>query len=387
MILERIKSLVPISRLANTTKTRISCPFHMSKDLDMSLNHSNNTWRCFGKCGHGGDVIEWMKFERPELNFNEIIEHLANIAGVSTKPPEERTRILTKAMESFREELLENQQAQEFLLTRGITEETWFKANIGFCNGIPNGISMKDLKASGLVTEHNYTYFDKRIVFALHNSAGQIVHLQGRTLGLDLMSDRKYLMLPSETALGKFPISHYIYGEEQLSKPIKTAVLCEGIPDALIARQLGVPSFGTIGNQGFHIHGYKLKDLETLFIIMDNDESSQTKLCVEVHKLQAKMPNTQLKIVYLPKASKDLNEWYLNTQATPSSFQYLLETSSKLALEVLIDSWSSNRLMHYQLVETLASTNNSNYWFELFSKTTNISIDSIRYLASVIKGH
>jgi len=389
--LDRIRGAVPISRLANTTRTRTECPFHSSKDKDLSLNHNNDTWRCFGRCGKGGDIFEWMKMERPEFSFADIVKHLANLGNIPTKPPSKRIEILSKAMADYRGNLRYSSKATKFLLDRGINEETWFKANIGFSMGTPPDISIDDLKSVGLLCSNGDPYFANRIMFAIHDQSCNIIHLQGRTLGLDFRSDVKYIQLPKDTTMGSFPISQYLYGEDQLTRDIDTAFINEGIPDSLIVRQLGFTSFATIGNQGFHIHAYKLKRIKRLYIMMDNDSASQDKVVQELARMQSKLPNTEVYNVTLPKEpgeeKMDTNEWYLKHKPSSEQFMDMVKANAKPAIQLVIDSLSTSINTHYQIAEVLSSTPDPERWVQYFSKKVGWPRVSIDYLLSVVSGN
>src|SRR5664279_1911396 len=52
------------------------CPFHQERK-GYSLVVYANHWRCFGKCGVGGDVIGWMQ-RYHELSFQQACEHLVS---------------------------------------------------------------------------------------------------------------------------------------------------------------------------------------------------------------------------------------------------------------------------------------------------------------------
>jgi DNA primase len=323
--------------------------------------------------------------EHPEFTFGDSVKYLANIANVPLKISIERTKILRDVMSIYRQNLLEEPKAQQFLLDRGITQDTWFKANIGFARGIPEGIPLKDLKDVGLISEFGFPRFEERIMFALHNTEGNIVHLQGRSL---IDASPKYLQLTTDTSYGRYPIGHYLYGEEQFTNQIKSALVCEGIPDTLIAQQLGFTAFGMIGNN-FHKQAYKFKDTAELYLIFDNDTASQGKLIQEVYLAQSKIPNTIIKVVTLPKEASvdkmDLNKWFLETNASGDDLQDLLDKAIP-AIKLLINSWYPKKHLHYSLIETIVSAPEADTWLGYLSLISDTPRESIDYLAEVIKG-
>jgi DNA primase len=279
--------------------------------------------------------------------------------------------------------------AREFLLNRGITEETWFKANLGFAAGVPEGIPNKDLLSVGLVLPQTFSpVLENRIVFAIHDQSCNIVHLQGRTLGLDWRAEQKYMQLSRDTPNGVYPISHYLHGEEQLADRIDYAFLNEGIPDSLIMRQMGFYSFGTIGNQGFHAHAYKLNKLKRLYVVMDNDEASQSKVASELARLQAKLPNTDVYNVTLPKEpgqdKMDTNEWYLKHRPSKYQFIEVVDQVAEPATKLVIDTWCDNKHKHYQIAEVISTANDPEQWVHYFSMKSGIPKVAINYLITVV---
>lgn len=91
-LLERIKSLVPISRLvgeyveADARKSTpgdlwACCPFHAEKSPSFHAEDAKGIYHCFG-CGASGDHFQWMQ-EHQGMTFIQAVQHLADMAGVS----------------------------------------------------------------------------------------------------------------------------------------------------------------------------------------------------------------------------------------------------------------------------------------------------------------
>lgn len=388
VVIRQIKGAIPISRLAGTTKNRVPCPFHHSKDPDLALNHITNTWRCYGKCGASGDVFQWVMLDQ-NVTFPEAVKILAEMANISTQPPKDRIDILIRAMSSYRNNLKDSKRAQAYLKARGLHEETWFKANLGYANSRPpEGLTRVELEAVGLYNAAwQRLHFKDRIVFAVHNQFCDIVHMQSRAL--DPEEQRfKYLMLPSDTINGSFPIGHYLHGEEQLMHKPETLFLNEGIPDALTIRQWGLPALAVLGKQSFHIHAYKLQRLAYLYVLMDNDEASQSVLPGELLRMQAKMPRTTIYAVTLPKqqdAKKmDVNQWYLDTGATVDDFQEMIAQNRIPALRLVIDTYAGTKKMHPLLAEAISGNQNEDYWVEYLAHKARVAPDAVRYLIETV---
>ena len=58
-----------------------NCPFHEERTPSFVIFPDTQTWRCFGACVEGGDVISFvMKIEK--IDFQQAIKLLADSAGI-----------------------------------------------------------------------------------------------------------------------------------------------------------------------------------------------------------------------------------------------------------------------------------------------------------------
>lgn len=53
------------------------CPFHNDRNPSLCLYTATNTWHCFGGCGSGGDVIDFV-IKIYGYSFKEAVNYLAN---------------------------------------------------------------------------------------------------------------------------------------------------------------------------------------------------------------------------------------------------------------------------------------------------------------------
>jgi len=96
-------------------KGHIICPFHSEKSPSFYVDTEKNTWRCFGACSTGGDVIN-LYAEANGVDNSEAIKQLAQDLGLITEdkqalPPEVKKEIKQKIV--YRNKLKQLQSIEE----------------------------------------------------------------------------------------------------------------------------------------------------------------------------------------------------------------------------------------------------------------------------------
>ncbi len=120
---------------------RALCPFHREKSPSFLVSPEKQIWHCFG-CGKGGDIFSFV-MEMEGLSFVEALRLLAPKAGVVLKRADpalasQRNRLLDiveLSAKYYHKVLLESpaaQAARNYLVERGLTEETIRNWQIGF---------------------------------------------------------------------------------------------------------------------------------------------------------------------------------------------------------------------------------------------------------------
>ena len=120
---------------------RARCPFHQEKSPSFIVSPDKQIYHCFG-CGRGGDIFSFIQ-EMEGVNFVEALRILAPKAGVSLKRQDpklssERNRIMDImdiSRKFYHKTFLESpfaKKAREYLLERGLKEETMEEWQIGF---------------------------------------------------------------------------------------------------------------------------------------------------------------------------------------------------------------------------------------------------------------
>lgn len=267
-IVELISSYIPLKRAGRNF--RALCPFHHEKTPSFMVSLDRQIYHCFG-CHESGNAFKFlMRHER--LEFPEAVEILAKKAGVilplANKQDEKDTSIATqifKINESaalFYENNLnsiEGQKAKNYLLKRGIKQETIKLFKIGLAldkwDALINCLRGKNfalsaLEKAGLILAKDgggyYDRFRNRIIFPISDIKERVLGFGARVLDNALP---KYVNSPETFIYTK---GRNLYGLNLSKDSIREkdyAVIVEGYLDFIIPFQAGlkniVASLGT----------------------------------------------------------------------------------------------------------------------------------------------
>jgi DNA primase len=238
------------------------CPFHDEKTPSFQVTPSRGYWYCFGACGEGGDVIDFLQ-KIDNLSFHEAVERLADRVGIQLRyaddggvraEPGLRMRLveaLKQAAEFYAEQLAgpEAQPARQFLAERGFDRTAAERFGVGYAprDGRAllrhlrgRGFADKELVAAGLAREQGYDFFQARALWPIRDSGRQVLGFGARRLFDDDRLPAKYINTP-ETVLYKK--SHVLYGLDLARTSISKrsqAVVVEGYTDVMAAHLSGV---------------------------------------------------------------------------------------------------------------------------------------------------
>lgn len=294
-IADVVGSYIKLERAGSNFKAR--CPFHNEKTASFFISPSRETYHCFG-CNRGGDILSFVQ-EIEGIDFRGALLLLAERAGVratASEPGVNRERekifaILEEATKFFSGELLKNQKAREYLLKRGVKEETIKDFRLGY---IPHewrvlveymqkkGYHQEDVFKAGLSVKGEKGYYDRfrgRIMFPIADNGGRIVGFSGRILpgnsSTDNDKEAKYVNSPETEVFHK---SRILYGFDKAKQEIRkegAAVLVEGQMDLILSHQSGVKN--TVASSGTALtrdHLVLIKRLaDTVVIAFDADEA------------------------------------------------------------------------------------------------------------------
>ena len=134
-IVEVISSYITVHEAGKNYKAR--CPFHNEKTPSFFVSPARGSYYCFG-CGAKGDIFTFVQdFEG--LDFKGALKVLADRAGVqivySKKDSGALDRlflIMEEATLFFQNQLEKNEEAKQYILSRGVTNESIAEFRIGF---------------------------------------------------------------------------------------------------------------------------------------------------------------------------------------------------------------------------------------------------------------
>lgn len=276
------------------------CPFHQENSPSFSVSPEKQIFHCFG-CGKGGNAATFL-MEVEGLSFIEAIRALADKAGIAL-PVETNERgpsisdedagmlSASKWVAKLYHHLLrhgkDGKQAHQYLLERGLSEETIDKFQLGFAPLADDftvsflekkGFHKQMLANAGLITVNDdgkaRDRFRGRIIFPIRNHLGKTVAFGGRTIS---GQDAKYLNSPES---GLFQKGRLLYNFD-LAKPqirkSNQAVLCEGYMDAIACYQAGVlNAVATLGTALSESQAKLLRRYaDTIIICYDGDKAGQ----------------------------------------------------------------------------------------------------------------
>ncbi len=239
------------------------CPFHSEKGPSFFVSPGRQMWKCFG-CGKGGDIFEFIK-EIEGVEFGDALRLLANKAGVELKRENpqitsERKRLyeICDLASSFFEKQLGSsaygKDAKEYLLKRGITEESIKKWRLGYSPDTWQGLSdflvgrgynREEIVRAGLAVPSDkgnnpYDRFRGRIIFPIFDLNSQVVGFTARIFkDADKKETAKYINTPQTMLYDK---SNVLYGLNFAKLSIRKnnqCVLTEGNTDAIMCQQAG----------------------------------------------------------------------------------------------------------------------------------------------------
>lgn len=363
-IVEVIQQYVKLQKTG--VNYRALCPFHSEKKPSFFVSPSRQIWHCFGACSEGGNIFKFiMKIEG--VDFGEALKILAQKAGVELKKPDlklktERQRLAEineLACKFFEKQLQESkagQEAKNYLLNRGLNEESIKKWRIGYApeswQGLSDflvgqGYTREEIEKAGLTIKRTpegrnqsgvdqfYDRFRSRIIFPIFDLNSQVIGFGGRIFGKKEKEEvAKYVNIPNTLLYDK---SRVLYGLDKAKLEIRKkdfAILVEGYIDAIMVSQAGFEN--VVATSGTALTPYQLKILkrysENLLTAFDMDPAgdSATKRGIDLAQSQG----FNVKVIMMPEnfdpadlIAKDAKKWESLVNNSKSILEFYFDTT------------------------------------------------------------
>src|SRR3989344_2395109 len=274
------------------------CPFHSEKSPSFVVSPDRQIWHCFGSCGIGGDVIEFlMKIDN--LSFIEALRELADRVGikltdsaVSDEVGKKRERIYTVnnlAARYYSYILLNTQfglKALAYLENRGINVKIIEKFELGYApsswDSLIQFLTKKkytkyDLVEAGLVVSSGgriYDRFRNRIIFPIKNVKNNVIGFSGRLLdSQEKMA--KYINTPETAVYHKRESLYGIHLTRDSIRKANNAYIVEGEFDLITPYEVGIENVVAIKGSALTSEQLALlkRYTERITLALDTDEA------------------------------------------------------------------------------------------------------------------
>ncbi|MEK7459705.1 MAG: DNA primase [Patescibacteria group bacterium] len=259
---EVVSSYIKLERVGSNLKAK--CPFHNEKTPSFFISPDRGSYYCFG-CQAKGDIFTFVE-EFEGLDFKGALKLLADKAGIllegynqkEESVKEKLYKVMEEATLFFEDNLKNNKEAKNYLLLRGLKDETIKSFRIGFILNDwrilyshlqKKGFSDFEIEKAGLVKKTEKGMYDRfrgRIMFPIADSSGRIIAFSGRifiddpsTSSGQVVSQAKYLNSPDTIIFNK---SYVLYGLDKAKEAIRKnnfSILVEGQMDLILSHQAG----------------------------------------------------------------------------------------------------------------------------------------------------
>jgi len=306
---------------------------HSHDDKTPSMSLHDNLFKCFA-CGVKGSVIDlYMGIVgcdvktalhdlegMYEIGSNQTHNHgqvYRSVASPRSEPEKHIPTLLDKEIYKSFHELLQEPTGGilDYLRgpSRGLTEETIKRFQIGFLNDVVSVFEVLSIKynptnllSSGLLKIEDgchkcmFTYYP--LVIPYFNN-GEIVYLKGRHLN---EFKPKYMQLKGKD-IPLFNVDAIV----EARKAQRELYICEGEFDTMMAVQNGYMAIGIIGANGLKEEFVELFKGMRIVLAYDNDDTGQVAIAKDAEILARK--GVMVRKVILPEGIKDLTEYFMQT--------------------------------------------------------------------------
>lgn len=345
------------------------CPFHSERSPSFVIYPETGSWRCFGSCAEGGDVISFM-MKQENMSFVEALEQLANRAGIKVEdrknePRKKPVTGLIEANEIAADYFLSRLKAPvgeetlEYLTDRGIDIETAVRRGLGLA---PSGmetlsghlrtrnVQARTARDAGLITRKDdgswRDMFTGRLTIEIRDARDRIIGFGARTLD---GSEPKYLNTPQTDAFDKSSILYGLNWAAESIRAANEAIVVEGYMDVIAAHEHGFTN--VVASMGTAVTGMQLDSLArhasagatgVIVLCLDSDAAGQAATMRSLDGLvdeinAGRNRNVEIKVAR-PDGGKDPDEairsnpdsWRASLGDAEPLLDYLIVAKSKL---------------------------------------------------------
>jgi DNA primase len=332
------------------------CPFHAEKSPSFVVNPETQRWQCFGACGVGGTVIDFvMKYDNADES--EALRIVAEYARIDLSKHEDPHKRLYEVLEFATQQYIKNlytansqsRTAMSYLIeTRKLTTDIIQAARIGFASQSTirlflqdRGFTDKEMLDAGILAKADdgsvYDHFRNRIMIPVMDERGRVVGFNGRAMG---DTQPKYKNSPETAIFKKSKILYTLREKNAQGKaldPIQVKTIVEGPFDALSGLMRGFR--GIYAQMGSALSVDQLTKLvthgtEKIVFCFDNDGAGGKMM----HRLAKEHVHTAAQLgvdllIMRPPHGKDADDTF---REHPELWQSAVD-AARLVVDVLID--------------------------------------------------
>lgn len=302
-IVELVREYVPLKK--SGTNWKWLSPFKAEKTPSFVVSPAKQIAYCFATNQGGGPLQILMLLEK--IEFREALQILAKKAWVELKTDtvqnqtsDEKALLIKLYQEvaAFYTKTLwspEGEKAREYILARGLSEETLKTWGIGYSlepremfeSMKKKGFSEKLLLESGIFISGYKDRFFGRLIFPIRNYRWDVIAFSGRTLksGSD---EAKYVNSP-ETLI--FHKSNILFGIDRAKQSIakaKKVIIVEGQMDTVSLHQAGIDNVVWISGTALTEEHIRLirRLTDQIYLCLDRDEAGTLAILRSIENLQ-----------------------------------------------------------------------------------------------------
>ena len=280
-----------------TRSYRGLCPFHGDTDESFHIYLDDKHYHCFG-CQVHGNLIDFVAKVR-NLEYREAANQLARTVGLEVPTRRQSSSelqfkevfsVIGKANSLYRQALLENVEAKQYLAARGIGENVIKKFSIGYAPADWEFLAKSlrrtrpDLLAkTGLLRSssegHKYDWFRDRIMFPIRDFQGRVRGFGGRVFKKNSMSgiNPKYINSPDSPLFKKKDLLYGLFELSQVGYRHDRLLLVEGYMDVVGLAQHGIDyALAVLGTAPNHNHFVQMfSHTQEVIVCFDGDEAGR----------------------------------------------------------------------------------------------------------------